>query len=104
MRSGQVPVHFGVGGLQAYSVPQRRLPSATRRLANALHMPTPIRNGPISANSQALKQEISQSVNRRMDSMAEKVWKQLAQLTDIQQNQGHAISAVQAEQRKERGD
>ena len=65
--------------------------------------------GELAANNLALKQEISQSVNARMDTVEEKVGKQLertlerlAQLNNGQQEQGKAIAILQSE-RKEAG-
>ncbi|CAE7528629.1 unnamed protein product [Symbiodinium sp. CCMP2592] len=60
----------------------------------------------LDAIREVIKGEISQSVNRRMDTVEEKVGKQLertleklAAMTDTQAEQGRAIAAVQAEQK-----
>eukprot|EP00439_Symbiodinium_sp_Y106_P029447 s3659_g3.t1 len=66
--------------------------------------------GELSLNNVALKQEISQSVNKRMDSVEEKVGKQLertleklAAMTDVQNDQGRTLATVQAEQKETGG-
>ena len=66
--------------------------------------------GELSASSVSLRQELSQSVNHRMDAVEEKVGKQLektidklAQLTDHQSQQGQAITEVRAEQKEVSG-
>ncbi|CAE7205709.1 unnamed protein product [Symbiodinium sp. CCMP2592] len=66
--------------------------------------------GELSLNTINLQQEISQSVNKRMDTVEEKVGKQLertleklAAMTDTQAEQSRVIAAVQAEQKETGG-
>ncbi|CAE7345136.1 CABP1 [Symbiodinium sp. CCMP2592] len=64
--------------------------------------------GELSQSSMALKQEIVQSVNKRMDTVEEKVGNQLqrtleklAALTESQADQGRTLATVQADQREQ---